>query len=609
VQLPAPLEPWRAWLALFSPELVAPLSDLLMRLQPLTGKLGHTALSAQDLPTGVGNIVRRGSYERMLLTEWAFADTEPDEFIRRAANGELLFTGPEPDGRKNTKRSVVIFDAGPAQLGEPRIAHIVFFILLARRAEEANAMFQWGVWQRPGVLHEKSDLSGLKTLLNSRSLRAATSQDTGAWDGALNADIDDCWLIGANANLAPLRAKSQVFLSQAWMDNQLEVTLSQPRGTRTFLLDLPDPGLGVRILRQPFEPIAAKGKIRQKNGRSSLKQPPRFAIYGPWLAVPQLDGGTAIFHIPQSTKAEAGKYRVEMPLAKGTVLAAGVFKKNLSYVMARDDELVFCGFPGKLFGTGPSVKRPDMTRFRAPPSLARWLQLFYLYSSNKSMPRESVVVLDIDGRLVCWELSPESVLPHRPFDQKMNVDEKIYPRQIAAKVLGASQIGSTLFFGCKDDDGFTGLYKWHSPTGSPEKIRRIPRDGQVLLFGQGAMWMRKEEGALALRLNDTEWWVGTLNNAETTLVNDNSDVLGVVKRQLDVMPGLVVLHPSKLRIELCVGKQRYTLVNSLEPIGQASVDPITGRLAWITAHNKTLFVRGIDDEKPLLIVTADEVEQ
>ena len=107
--LPAPLEPWTLWLNLFPAELVPAVGALLLRLDPLVGKLNTATLARGADPDGLGNIVRRGHYERLLLSEWAIADVEPDEFIRRAGSGELLFNGPEPavHQRSLDRKSVV----------------------------------------------------------------------------------------------------------------------------------------------------------------------------------------------------------------------------------------------------------------------------------------------------------------------------------------------------------------------------------------------------------------------------------------------------------------------------------------------------------------------
>jgi len=118
MQLPATLEPWRPWLALFPADLVEPVGAMLLQLHPKIGRLDSAVLRTNDMPIGVGDIVRRGHYERLLMSEWMVADSEPDEFVRRAGSGELLFTGPVPDTRKRSRRSVALFDAGPSQLGK-----------------------------------------------------------------------------------------------------------------------------------------------------------------------------------------------------------------------------------------------------------------------------------------------------------------------------------------------------------------------------------------------------------------------------------------------------------------------------------------------------------
>ncbi len=58
IELPRPLEPWRAWLALLCPDLVEPLGTLLLQLHPLLGRLNPAANRDNGPPVGIGNIVR-----------------------------------------------------------------------------------------------------------------------------------------------------------------------------------------------------------------------------------------------------------------------------------------------------------------------------------------------------------------------------------------------------------------------------------------------------------------------------------------------------------------------------------------------------------------------
>lgn len=591
MRLPVLLEPWRAWLALFPAELAEPLGEMLLRLHPLVGRLGSATSRPDDLPAGVGNIVPRGSYERMLLTEWAYADAVPDEFLRRAASGELLFTGPEPAGRQRSRRSVVLFDAGPAQLGEPRLAHLALFILLARRAQEAGAEFLWGILQKPAALDRREGREGLQALLRSRTLNSPSAADAAAWEKALGSEVDDCWLVGATAHVAPRQVKAAVCVNQALIGNRLEVALTQRRTTRQLSLELPSVDNGIRLLRQPFEPMVSYGVLRQRTGRPSLKQPPRFAVAGLGLAVPQLDGGTMIYPLPQSARQKIGKGRAVPAQQSANVIAAGVFGKSLSSVSSDAGTLEFSGFPGPLFGQRPvQAPRPEMEDFRAPPGLARWLSLFFL----RSKALERVMVLDIEKQLVAWE---------RTASQGQASSMRF--RTVMRNVLGASQYGDALFFGCAEG-GVTRLYRWNPQAPEPQQIARIASDGTALLLGGGRQWRRQHTAApFAVQRTATDWWVGTISDAAVTVVDDGASVLGVVRSRLCSEPGLVVLHPGKRRIELRGGRERFPLVVSEQPIGQACCDPDTGRLAWIGGIDHVLTVREVDGDTPLLRVVMD----
>ena len=136
MDLPAALQPWQPWLQVFDADIVGVLGELLVRLDPLVGR-GSAQVPAMALATeGVGGIDLRGSYERLLLSEWALAQDAPEEFLRRAAGGEHLFLAPHRVQPRTDALIVVVFDAGPLQWGAPRLLQVALWILLARRAVE-----------------------------------------------------------------------------------------------------------------------------------------------------------------------------------------------------------------------------------------------------------------------------------------------------------------------------------------------------------------------------------------------------------------------------------------------------------------------------------------
>lgn len=593
--LPVTLEPWALWLNLFPPELANAVGELLLRLHPLVGKLNTATLERGAEPAGVGNIVQRGQYERLLMTEWLYADAEPDEFVRRAGSGELLFIGPEPATNQVSRRSIALFDTGISQLGEPRLAHLALFILLARRAHEAGAQFLWGSWQQPGSLVEDVGLEGLRRFIRSRTLLAAPNDATQQWETSLGNDIEDCWLIGVNGD-SPKQSRERIAIRRALIGNHLNVSLQQRRDYRTVQLELPDPQTGVRLLRKPFVPIAPQGVIHHQNNRASRAQAPRFSSGGSHICVPQLNGGAIVYQVPKTASQKPGKFRLLRAPTQGSILAAGVFKPQLSYITTSGGTLSFHGFPGPLFSRKNLVcERPPMEEFSAPPGMARWLRTFYLIWRQNAKQQEYVIVLDTKHRLVCWQATQSTSSSGGP---------KISFRHILDNVIGHHQLNDTLFIACADNDGVQ-LYSWRSQNASPTKIHRIDQQGDLLLYGALKGIQGGHIGSLiAIRKDSKQWWVGSYHRGAMMEIDDGASVLGVAFSQKHDDAGLVVMHPGRRRVEFRVGRLRYEVLTSLEPIQQVCMEAVSRRVAWITDRSCSVIVQGIDDPQPLLQITS-----
>lgn len=594
--LPAALAPWAPWLTLFPPDLVPAVGALLLRLHPLVGKLSTATLERGAEPAGIGNIVRRGHYERLLMTQWVYADAEPDEFLRRAASGELLFNGPEPAVHQRSLHSVALFDAGPSQLGEPRLAHLALFILLARRAQQAGAQFSWGIWQRPGVLSEETGQEGLRKLIQARTLQAPPADALQQWEATLGGNLADCWLIGV-AGDAPRQAGNRVAIRRALCDKHLNVSLRQRRDQRMLTLELPDAPTAVRLLRKPFAPVAPAGVIHHRGHRPSRAQAPRFGSGGSLVCVPQLNGGAIVYHVPPSASVKPGKPRIIAAPKHGAILAVGVFKPALSCITSAGGTLGFHSFPGPLFSSKPiTCERPPLEQFHAPPGMGRWLQAFYLLAHHNVNRYEHVVMLDTKRRLVCWQATP-------PASPKQASPVAFH--SVLENVIGADQLGDSLYIGCADGGGVQ-LYHWHRQNATPYKMQRIEQQGSRLLHGAlKGVHAGHSGNLLAIKTGARCWWVGSHDMGETMNIDDGAIVLGVTISQKNPQPGLVVLHPGRRHIELRVGHLRYTLAASPEAIEQASMDPGSARVAWITAKSCTLVVRHIDEEQPLLQISCD----
>jgi hypothetical protein len=593
MRLPALLQTWAAWLALFPPEHAEPLGEMLVRLAPVLGPLRRHAARVAVEPAGVGDILRRGAYEHLLVSEWALADAVPDEFIRRAANGELLFLGPEPANSEQPLRSVALFDAGPSQLGEPRLAHMALFILLARRAELAGAEFLWGVLQQPGLLHRDQGREGIQRLLAARSSVPAVADTAAAWDAALaTACADgtgDCWLVGGPESPRPAHATAHAAVRRAWLGDALELAIGQHRRSRSLRLPLPAPEDGVRLLRSPFTPLPNPALPAPVAGAHSLKRPPMFSTHHAWLAVGMADDSFTFYPLPDARHAiparprNGGKRQHHY-----AIVAAGAFQKTVGTVACMGGKLHMSGFPGTFFNKvrNPAIDLPGKDMFEATPGALRWAPAFHLlHRSNTEGHHEQVIVLDKSGRLVSWVRKDSSA-------GRRNAKTDFH--LIATKVIGAVQHADRLLFA-------VGLptradtYVLRAGQTRPEHLYTMTHEGDRLLFGDLNGW-RGAHGMYALRQSEDEWLVGIGGGGAQVKVEDGVTVLGCARRTPGEDPGLVVLHAERGIIALRHTASQATLVAANEPIAQASFDPVLQRLAWLGKKSGVLTVRSMAGE-------------
>lgn len=582
------LAPWVAWLTLFQPDLVQPVGDVLLRLAPMVGPLTRVSARRQVEPGGVGDIVQRGNYERLLLTEWAYAEVAPEEFVRRAANNELLFTGPEPSTSQRPLRSIALFDAGPLQLGEARLVHIAMFILLARRAQLAGAEFLWGWLHKPGELQDTGGEAAITALLGGRTLLAADEAMQREWSQVLGAQLDDCWLVGAHDSVCPPQARHRVSVERMLQEAELQVALSQKGACRELQLKLPAQDACIRLLRHPFERAAPKATVRGTRLKPSLKYPPRFSSYASWLAVTMIDGRTTFYRVPQRPGAEPGKPRL-VNKAKGDILAVGVYKNCQGVLVLEQGKLAFRDFPGHLFSrkTG-TVERPDMRQFSAPPGGGRLLPAFH-FSAERSN-REWVYVLDYGGRLVCWQRTAA-----REIETRFEV--------VSENVVGAWQFGKTLRYAFADRTTLETVVIHLSPSSGERLVQKGWHETVLRACFAPQLY------AFQMASGESEWIVGQEGEWASTVIDDQGEVLGCIDTNLESFPGLLVLSRNRLRIDFCARNAHHVLITLREPAAKVSFDPISRRLAWIGAKSNTLTVQSIDDDVPLLTVVPLEEDR
>jgi hypothetical protein len=603
-RLPPALEHWRIWLGLLPPDLVTPVGALLLRLHPLVGRLNSARQHDDTIQQGVGNIVRRGLYERMLISEWAVLDVEPQEFLRRVANQELLFTGPEPQARKSSHRCIALFDSGPQQIGEPRLAHLALFILLARRAEEAGAEFLWGILQAPGKLHGDSGLPGLQQLIKARSANLLDAEHIAQWDeflATMSAGLRDCWQIGSGGHGVPTvaRMSSRVGIDLPWLDDGLKVQLIQRHTTREVALTLPPEQIAIRLLRDPLQTLASPARQRDASAKPSLKQAPRLAVNGDWIALPLQDGSCRLYHIPRTSFESVGNPRDHQRPASGSVLSAHTFKKSFCQVIAIKDSLRFIGFPGTLGQRNNLIKRPPANEFHAPAGLARWLPLFYQSLRTIHQRTERILMLDTEQKLVCWQYSASNT--------EKNSVAPVFSI-VASKVIGATQFGDTILYACQQG-GTLSIHAWYASSEAPKHLYSLPLVGLRVLFD---IFQRTMPGVttnnIAVQLGPTEWLVGNQHEHQTIHTPPDVQVIAIHSAAWDEVTqarssegnALLVLSANKKSIQRISASGSVDVLNSPQAIAHALFDPVSKRLAWLTYTPTTLGVRKLGGSEALL---------
>jgi hypothetical protein len=254
--LPGPLKPWAPQLAVLQRDLALAIAPLIQRLSLGIGPLSDASARPAGAPDGYDGVARKGSYERLLVTEWLYADEAPEEFLRRAAQGEHLFSRLAVREPHEARQCLVLFDSGPSQLGAPRIAQLAAFIAFAARSEAANARFTWGVLQHtPDSARTGFDREQAQAFLKSRTTREPTIVELRAWLDALGATADDVWLVGGRSTCALAEASKLQLIEvhQPNDDARLDVSVRRAARTRQSVqLALPAPAICTALLRDPF---------------------------------------------------------------------------------------------------------------------------------------------------------------------------------------------------------------------------------------------------------------------------------------------------------------------------------------------------------------------
>ncbi len=560
--LPPALAPWGAELGLFPPEVALGLGGLVLRLSAAIGALHVSRSDARDDPDGFHGLARRGPYERLVMSEWLLADQLPDEFLRRAAAGEHTFLELAHLTPVAGRTSIALFDAGPTQLGSPRVAHVALLVVLARRAMTAGAAFTWGVIQSGGsTVFEGVTPESVLHLLGAKTTRSVDGAMIEDWRARIDevgpSPSRDLWVVGGvrAREAAVAVGGASVLVEDVVEPGTRSVSVDVRRGAgpaRQVVLDLPDGRLVARILRAPFEvTTAAKPKA------SPSEAPASRLLIGATGGVAFARSGHDVLGFPIANSARAPVGNARVIKSSGPIAAINQHRGGRIYVAAnhvtRALTLWFkgSGRPIGHYTTEAKVHAPWEPRVTDP------LQPILVRSSGTTP-----TVLYVDSRGWLFQLDD---------------GERARPRLLARGVLATASARGVVAFVAREVTGTwfrdpphgpvlgelfeNGEHRLEALRGSDIVAARLGYDGE---YAHRALLS-------AIRRGDT-WFVNLRRDRFEEVVDENARVVGAVVRGGQLGPALLALEPDRRSLTLVRDGVAEILTQAASDVIEAAID-------------------------------------
>jgi hypothetical protein len=479
-ELPSALAPWETELRLFAPDVARSLSDLVPRIDAALGARPSASQDANGEPDGYDGLTKRGPYTRLLASEWLLATELPHEFLRRATMGEHSFLALARSAGRVGRCITALFDAGPSQLGAPRIGQLALLVVLARRARCARAELRWGVIQRAEVF-VGLDAASVRALLSSRTAAPPSAADLARWDAALPKGREEQWLVGGRALAEHRGSAALITLEDVDDPSAARIALRRTRkgSTTEIALDLPSSDACVRLLRDPF----AQARAPLVTGPGSFVGARiLFSSDGRRLLVRLASGPLLAYPVPSSPRASPGKHARFLPFDEHHVVSTD-WRRGHWCVVTQSGPLLRVSIVGKRGGNA----RPPRSCFASSNFLAPF---------DSSAPLAPLVER-MDGALTFVHPSGAVDIVHTLYRRS---------QAIAVARYRESRIG---IFADEKGEPFVGHL---DPAGKPLRHPHslpLPRSGCAMRLGFALHEANPELGLLAVRARDGRWIVHT----------------------------------------------------------------------------------------------------
>jgi hypothetical protein len=573
LHLPAALAPWAPLLSIFPDEIALSLAPCLQKLAIGIGPMrGHGAQPRRE-PTGYDGLAQRGNYDRLLASEWLLSTEMPDEFIRRAAMNEHLFFKLGTHDQTMAHRCVVLFDEGPSQLGSPRIAHIALFIVMARRAQAADADFHWGILQTPDGLVKPAIEDGIRGLLHARTALEPTDEHARLWRSALGPGntIEERWVIGGDQ---AARMGCDLGATAIGVEDVVEPGVRQvlvrvtPAGDSTadIRLDLPDPPTCVRLLRDPFSTAAVRPQWIP--GRVSPNPRLVFGQYGRRIAIILSRDRVLARPLPNSPRAPvAPGFQFAVPKERYLAAVGWTIEGKLNVVTGQDDKSMMVDELGPRGG------------------LARR----HTFKDKKMIPFERPAVDDPVSACVRVRRSDGDVfvlgdstgclfLLGQTGDDSWEMDEK---------VTAFSAIGNRVAYVTQGYSVYPPILTVITATGSTDHGLEVPSEANLeAFFGFGGS--HPEVGLVAIHKGLGRWVVFSGNTQELCPAEGDT-VFGVMcPPGYDGGPALLVRGADQRSLSLIGLRFSFSLPRSVDPIIYACASQCSPHIGYVTSSGEVV---------------------
>nr|WP_217277578.1 LpqB family beta-propeller domain-containing protein [Corallococcus exiguus] len=576
--MPPALRPWATQLSLFPKDLARHLGAHVARLSAAVGTLRPRGEAEGGEPQGYDGLSRRGPFDRLLVSEWLWALEAPEELVRRAAFGELSFLKPSFRQPQGARRTVVLLDVGPDQLGLPRIAHLALLVVLARRAEAAGAAFTWGALQTEPARATHTGLGGTSLLawLEARSTVPASSQHLAAWREALDLSRapEDVWLVGSSrlGRMEGTEGMSRVEVSEPMEPGAHRLAVDvrpAARVPRSVVLELPPPEDCVRLLRNPFASNQpASGWMPRKADRRIVKF--SFSGDGRRVLLFSADGAVEAMAVPHSPRATVPKpRRVQVPHGQ-RVVAAGWRNSGGLLVLARNQGTYVMhgsvrtptGLRKARYHVADHSNRPDTVPEALPLDLLSWMD-----------PRGHEHLWLKDGKDRLFSLAPPSGAE--------NVAIKVMAEDVSAMALVNTRPVCVLR-PQGQGAGHAVISRLKMLGEEPDRIVPLnARDGEAY-FGYAPSGAHPDAGLLAVRDNDSDWRLFLETGVSVVTVPERYRVVGVVQPPAPSPPGLVALASDQRTFYFLSGQSPRLLAVATNRVVQAVTSHGQPVLGWLT---------------------------